>query len=169
MKCHFCDAPIVLILKLMTPLFIRINETSSIYDVLLSKGLITCSKSFCGLFSISGTGGIRTNSCPGEWPVSYHGTKHQNTSGIAKQGYLLSKGQRQMYGEGIYSTPNIEVAAGYAQPFNHNGTTYRVVFQNRVSTTDLCIIDAEETRVGEYWVQPHQELIRAYGLCIQEG
>ena len=123
---------------------------------------------FLWIFSISGTGGTRTDSSDGEWPVSYHGTERDNTNGIAKQGYLLSKGCRKVYGVGIYSSPHIKVAASFAQEFNHNGKTYRVVFQNRVSTTDLKIIDDQETRRrgGEYWVQPYQELIRPYGLHI---
>ena len=73
-----------------------------------------------------------------------------------------------MYGRGIYSTPSIEVASTYAQKFNHEGKTYKIVFQNRVSTTDLKIIDAKTTGVGEYWLQPNQDFIRPYGICIQQ-
>ena len=114
-------------------------------------------------------GGIRTDASPGEWPVSYHGTKKENAKGIAAEGYKLSKGNRFLYGKGIYSTPNIEVAEkGYAVNFNHGRTTYKVVFQNRVCPNGLKIIPDEKTRSGEYWVQPEDKLIRPYGLCIKQ-
>ena len=38
------------------------------------------------------------------------------------------------------------------------------MFQNRVSGTDLKVIDSG---VGEYWVQPHEDYIRPYGICIR--
>ena len=119
---------------------------------------------------VSNAGGVRKNSSAGEWPVSYHGTKRDNTNGIADQGYLLSKGRRHLFGRGIYSTPSIEVAAAplYAVPFHHNNKEYKLVFQNRVSTTGLKVIDRSSTGAGEYWLQPNQELIRPYGLCIKE-
>ena len=114
-----------------------------------------------------GEQGQRFNSTEGEWPVSYHGTGESATGSIAQDGYLLSKGTRFMYGRGIYSTPSIEVASKYAQQFEHEGKQYKIVFQNRVCPDNLTIIDAKTTRVGEYWVQPRQELIRPYGICIK--
>ena len=111
---------------------------------------------------------MRTESSSGEWPVSYHGTKQENADGIARQGYLLSKGKRFVFGKGIYSTPSIEVAELYASGFKFQGKQYRVVFQNRVSPTDMETVSAQETDVGEYWVQPNENLIRPYGLCIKE-
>ena len=104
----------------------------------------------------------------GEWPVSYHGTKQENADGIARQGYLLSKGNRNKYGKGIYSTPSIDTATLFATKFEFSGKQYYVVFQNRVSPTDMKTVSAEETDVGEYWVQPNENLIRPYGLCIKE-
>jgi len=117
---------------------------------------------------VSNAGGMRKNSSAGEWPVSYHGTKHGNANSIADQGYLMSKNRRQKFGRGIYSTPFIEVAARYAEPFRHNNKEYRLVFQNRVSTTGRNVIDSQTTGAGEYWLQPNEELIRPYGLCIKE-
>ena len=114
-----------------------------------------------------GTKGHRAASCSGEWPVSYHGTGVNVSGNIAQEGYDLSKGKRFRYGRGIYSTPSVEVAAKYAQTFLHEGKRYQMVFQNRVSPTDLKIIDAKSTKVGEYWVQPDQELIRPYGICMR--
>ena len=100
--------------------------------------------------------------------ISYHGTGESASGSIAQDGYNLSKGKRFLYGRGIYSTPSIEVAAKYAKMFEHKGKVYKIVFQNRVCATDLKIIDAETTRVGEYWVQPHEKFIRPYGICIQQ-
>ena len=111
---------------------------------------------------------MRTDSCEGEWPVSYHGTKKDNASGIAREGFLLSKGQRHMFGHGVYSSPSIDVAAGFATGFEVKGKRYQVVFQNRVSTTDLKILNDQDTHDGEYWIQPNQDLIRPYGLCIRQ-
>lgn len=114
-----------------------------------------------------GEAGQRRHSCKGEWPVSYHGTGVSASGSIAQDGFRLSKGQRFMYGKGIYSTPSIEVASQYAKKFTHNGKTYKIVFQNRVSPVGLKVINFQTTGVGEYWVQPKEELIRPYGICIQ--
>ena len=115
-----------------------------------------------------GEQGQRFESSKGEWPVSYHGTGKSATGSIAQDGYLLSKGKRFKFGRGIYSTPSIEVASKYAQKFEHEGKEYKIVFQNRVCPDNLAIIDAKTTGVGEYWVQPRQDLIRPYGICIKD-
>ena len=111
-----------------------------------------------------GRSGHRTGSSDGEWPVSYHGTGVNVSGSIAQEGYDLSKGKRFRYGRGIYSTPSIDVAAMYAHRFEHKGERYQLVFQNRVRATDLKVIDSG---VGEYWVQPHEDFIRPYGICIR--
>jgi ubiquitin len=115
-----------------------------------------------------GEQGQRLESSKGEWPVSYHGTGKSATGSIAQDGYLLSKGKRFKFGRGIYSTPSIEVASKYAQRFKHEGKEYKIVFQNRVCPDNLAIIDAKTTGVGEYWVQPDQDMIRPYGICIKD-
>ena len=115
-----------------------------------------------------GKKGYRLDSSPGEWPVSYHGTAIGNTGNIAQEGYDLSKGKRFLYGRGVYSTPSIEVAAKYASGFQHKGKNYRVVFQNRVNPSNLKIVSADDTGMGEYWIQPEQDAIRQYGICVQE-
>ena len=115
-----------------------------------------------------GEQGQRFESSKGEWPVSYHGTGKSATGSIARDGYLLSKGKRFKFGRGIYSTLSIEVASKYAQKFKHKGKEYKIVFQNRVCPDNLIIIDAKTTEVGEYWVQPCEDLIRPYGICIKD-
>ena len=114
----------------------------------------------------------RTESSPDEWPVSFHGTERRNAEGIATKGYKLSKGKRNVYGRGIYSSPSIEVAELYAKPFTHGSRKYKLVFQNRVKSDDLEMIPAEaicrpEIK-GDHWMQPHEEYIRPYGICIKE-
>ena len=117
--------------------------------------------------SISNTGGRRTNSFfAGEWPVSCHGTQHGSAHSIAEQGCDLSKSRWQMYGKGVYSSPSIKVAARYATKFHYNDKRYKVVFQN---TTRLKVFTSQETNHGEYRVQPNQELVRPYGLCIKDA
>ena len=115
-----------------------------------------------------GEKGLRFHSSEGEWPVSYHGTGESASGSIAQDGYRLSKGKRFKYGSGIYSTPSIQVAAKYANVFNHKGKKYKLVFQNRVCPSNLKIVDAQTTGVGEYWLQPRENFIRPYGICIQQ-
>ena len=79
-----------------------------------------------------GRAGYRTNSSPGEWAFSYHGTAAASNGSIAQEGYDLSKGKCFAYGRGVYTAPAIEVAAKYAQRFDHEGSEYQLVFQNRV-------------------------------------
>ena len=114
-----------------------------------------------------GRKGQRTHSTDGEWPVSYHGTGESASGSIVQDGYSVSKGKRFKYGRGIYSTPSIQVAAKYAKVFVHKGSRYKLVFQNRICPDELKIFDSKTTGVGEYWVQPNENLIRPYGICIQ--
>lgn len=115
-----------------------------------------------------GEQGQRFHSSKGEWPVSYHGTAESASGNIAQDGYQLSKGRRFKFGRGIYSTPSVEVASKYAQVFESNGKRYKMVFQNRVCPDNLVIIDEKTTGIGEYWVQPCDNLIRPYGICIKK-
>ena len=89
-----------------------------------------------------GRAGYRTNSSPGEWAISYHGTAVASSGSIAQEGYDLSKGKRFAYGRGVYTAPAIEGAAKYAQKFDHEGWEYQLVFQNRVSVDDLKVVDS---------------------------
>ncbi|RGB38748.1 hypothetical protein C1646_691669 [Rhizophagus diaphanus] len=99
---------------------------------------------------------------PHEWPVSYHGTKKESADSIANEGFLVSRGTRFAYGRGIYSSPEISVAEGYAQEFVHNNVRYKLVFQNRVNPVGL------QKHVNDtYWVTPKDEDIRPYGICIK--
>ena len=112
-----------------------------------------------------GEDGIRTKSSAGEWPVSYHGTGIHEGCSIAQGGYDLSKGVRFKYGKGIYCSPCIDVAAKYAQTVDHKGKKYQLVLQNRVSSRSLK--EVNDAQQGIIWVQPHDHLIRPYGICLK--
>ena len=114
-----------------------------------------------------GTPGYRTESAPGEWPVSYHGTAKSNATNIAKAGYDLSKRERFLFGEGIYSAPSIDVAARYAPDYQYDGNSYKIVFQNRVRG-NFKVVSSYETGIGEYWVSSCDRDIRPYGICIKQ-
>ncbi|CAG8695659.1 3809_t:CDS:1 [Acaulospora morrowiae] len=101
------------------------------------------------------------------WPVSYHGTAKQNARSIADDGYLLSKGRRFTFGRGIYSTPDLNVAEKYAPEFEFEEKKYIMVFQNRVSPSDLVKIESQKTGLGEYWISPRERDVRPYGICIK--
>ncbi|CAG8528671.1 3748_t:CDS:1 [Ambispora gerdemannii] len=111
---------------------------------------------------------FRQKSGTNEWPVSYHGTAKDNCHSIAEDGYMLCKGKRFAFGRGIYSTPDINVAARYAEKFTYDGQEYRVVIQNRVNPDTLVRISAEKTGYGEYWISPTSTDIRPYGICIKK-
>jgi hypothetical protein len=55
--------------------------------------------------------------------VSYHGTSLNNGLSIGEEGYKLSQGENFMYGKGIYSTPDIDVAVQYGKKVPFNGNT----------------------------------------------
>ena len=74
-----------------------------------------------------------TDSADKEWPVSYHGTEKGFAEAIVEEGYALEKGKRILCGQGIYSSPDPEVAESYAAPFNHDRANYKLIFMNRVN------------------------------------
>ena len=124
-----------------------------------------------------GPNGIRTESSPGEWPVSYHGTYMECATKIVEQGF--KPGSRDLFGKGVYSSPSLDmVERRYAQQYEFKGNTYKIAFQNRVNPDvtngHLKIIPASETRAGaEYWVSPKQDPgnnvydVRPYGIIIR--
>ena len=112
--------------------------------------------------------GVRQESTDEEWPVSYHGTGEDGAKGIAEKGYLLSRCRRFRYGKGIYSSPSIKVAEEYAAGFCMNNCEYLVVMQNRINKEGLLKIPAEKNgRDGDYWVQPNENYVRPYGICLK--
>lgn len=104
----------------------------------------------------------------GEWPVSYHGTKIDAVNSIAPKGYDLAKHNRFAHGRGVYSTPDINVARGFAKSFSVNGEDYLVILQNRVNPKNVIKLSTDETGNGEYWISPTTADIRPYGVCIMK-
>ncbi|XP_028287426.1 uncharacterized protein LOC114452352 [Parambassis ranga] len=117
-----------------------------------------------------------TESVPGEWPVSYHGTSDTGARGIIKTNYKAGPGQ--VYGRGVYSTPDLSEAEGYAKQFvsKVDKKTYEVVLQNRINPAHR-----EKHNDDMYWLVPIeggttpedeqqkvQQAIRPYGLLIRE-
>uniref|UniRef100_A0A1X7TNK5 Uncharacterized protein n=1 Tax=Amphimedon queenslandica TaxID=400682 RepID=A0A1X7TNK5_AMPQE len=116
---------------------------------------------------------LGSSGLPGEWPVSYHGTRKSGAEGITKEGYDEKKLFRDLHGKGHYSTPDINVAADemYAASFPFEDKIYQAVMQNRVNLSPghTTIIPKEETYAGaEYYVTPSNDDLRAYGICIRE-
>ncbi|CAF3816312.1 unnamed protein product [Adineta steineri] len=111
---------------------------------------------------------LGSNNGAGEWPVSYHGTKHDAAKSIAQTGFDLTKHDRFRFGRGIYSTPDINIAKIYAPTFTRDGVQYYVVLQNRVNPKTLMKIGGDKTGDGEYWISPGPDDIRPYGYCIMK-
>ncbi|CAB4382062.1 unnamed protein product [Rhizophagus irregularis] len=92
-----------------------------------------------------------TSSATNEWP-----------------GYDLAKCKRFLFGNGIYSTPDIDIAYQFATRFTHDGDNYKVVFQNRVNPNSLVKVSKEETGSGEFWISQKNDDLRPYGICIKK-
>ncbi|PKY50906.1 ubiquitin-like protein [Rhizophagus irregularis] len=95
-----------------------------------------------------------------EWPVSYHGTEVDNANQIARDGFRNERGVRFAYGTGIYSSPEISIAEGYATQFERQNARWKVVFQNRINPVRL-------SKYNNTWLVPDDDDIRPYGLCIK--
>lgn len=113
----------------------------------------------------------RTESSPGEWPVSYHGTKKIASMKIAEEGYDGDKCSADAkFGKGHYSTPNIDHAATHSDPFEVDGKKYKVVIQNRVNVRNSKIIPKDVTGYGaDYYMTHSSNDIRPYAVCIKEA
>ena len=103
-----------------------------------------------------------TDSADKEWPVSYRGTE----KGFAEKGYALVKGNRILYGRGIYSSPDPEVAESYAARFNHEGANHKLIFMNRVNMEFTKEI---KTRNGQiHFITSDDRHIRPYAILIKK-
>jgi hypothetical protein len=59
--------------------------------------------------------------------TTYHGTSKDIAPLITNTGFKGSACERSMYGKGVYSSPNVWVALGYAQPFEQTRQIFFVV------------------------------------------
>ena len=127
---------------------------------------------------------IRTENVSKEWPVTYHGTEHSMAKDIAAGGYDLRKGERFLFGRGVYSTPDPSMAEDYATIFEFEGQKYKVLLQNRVNMEDTDVIAVKHSKKrgvivvedveggsdcdGEYFVTASEKNIRPYGLLFKK-
>jgi len=119
---------------------------------------------------------------PAEWAVAYHGTTQEAVGPIADEG--LQAGWNNVWGVGIYCTPNVATAAVYADPVEiatDIGSKYmQVVFQCRVrgpeqpTYEDARIqgyheigINNPDSYANDYWVVPRAENVRPYGILLR--
>ncbi|CAG8647871.1 7815_t:CDS:2 [Acaulospora morrowiae] len=111
---------------------------------------------------------FRYHSAPDEWPVSYHGTSKHLGHTIAEDGFRLSKeqGVQFPYSQGLYMSPDVNVADKYAETFIHDGVSYKIIFQNRVNPDTLSILN---TNQGDYWISPRGTDVRPYGILIKRA
>jgi len=123
------------------------------------------SNDWLGLGSVA-LGNPRLLSVPNEWAVSYHGTNKGSGKQIGKEGYDLSKGQRFMYGVGIYSTPSPSTAERFADVFEYEGETYKMMMMNRVLIAKTKVEHLPNNEV--YFVTPDQNDIRPYAFLIKK-
>ena len=101
-----------------------------------------------------------------EWAVSYHGTKQEFYNSIYNNGYR--PGHNNLYGVGIYCTPNIETAAGYATEFTgDDGKRYKLVLQNRVKPSAIKKA-SDKGGPDDYWYIEDGKDIRPYSICVRE-
>ena len=107
--------------------------------------------------------GPRTASTPGEWAVSYCGTTKKGAEEIASEGYDIKYERRQAYGPGIYSTPDLSIAEGYAIQFRKDGKNYKIVLQNRVNPAKF-----RKANEDKYWIVDDSN-IRLYGILVKES
>ena len=111
-----------------------------------------------------GLRGDERESLDGEWPVSYHGPKDHNTiPAIIRNGYDLSKIERQMFGRGIYSSPYPDVAEEYAEEFYYNGKLIKLMFMNRVHMS--C---TKERNGDRYYVTYDDTKIRPIAVLVKK-
>ena len=116
-----------------------------------------------------GKPGMRTNSTPGEWSVSYHGTSIGGAQGISKEGYKTSMCKRSLYGDGIYSSPSIVVAEQFAKRFLHKQASFLIVLQNRCNPNHIKVIPPSQSGASDdYWITEKDEHTRPYGICFKQ-
>ena len=110
---------------------------------------------------------IGMNNAEGEWCVAYHGVGRDQSSNdvnnITKKICVggFKKGPNQQHqecddlnhpgnkvGSGVYCTPSINIAEGYAGESNINGKTYKTVLMLRVNPKAIRRCDCQK----DYWV-----------------
>ena len=127
---------------------------------------------------------------PGEWCVAYHGVGDGQdsedvkdiTGKIVKSQFKKGMGQAhcdcedqfhpgQKVGEGVYCTPNIKTAEGYAGISNINGVDYKTVLMVRVNPNKIrhCDSCSDSKEPYSYWVvNGTDDDIRPYRILFKK-
>ena len=102
-----------------------------------------------------------------EWAVAYHGTKQKFADSICRTG--LHPGENNVYGVGVYCTPNIETAETYSEQFTgKDGNKYKLVFQARVKPSAIVkCTDKDPDAPKDYWYIENKNNIRCYSICVK--
>ena len=103
------------------------------------------------------SGGIRTGSVDGEWPVSYHGTEKEFAEKIV--------GNQFKDVRGVLSTPDPKVAEKYAEIYNFQGDLYKVIIQNRINMEDTFHVEGSGKN---YFITKNEKNIRPYGILFKK-
>jgi len=94
---------------------------------------------------------------------------HENLKPGAGQAYMHSYDRRhpgQKCGKGVYTTPNLNIASGYAGLINLGSKQYRLVIMVRVNPSFI----REPDNIKDFWIldgKPNQ--LRPYRLLIKEA
>jgi len=96
--------------------------------------------------------------------------------GIIKEGFDLDHAERQLFGPGVYSTPNFGVAAGYGRQkifTQPDGKKYIAVLECRVNPETVRSVKAPgRLNFANYAISPKEEDVRPVKLLyhyIGEG
>ena len=101
----------------------------------------------------------------GDWPVSYHGIQLSDETNENSPDQM----NRDRFGKGHYSSPNVLVAEKYGTKFTFGGVRYVMVLQNRMNPNTMTKIPQSKTGdLDEYWITTNAEDIRAYSICVKK-
>ena len=126
---------------------------------------------------------IGMNNSPGEWCVAYHGIARNKSSdevknitgkifktefkGGVNQGHRNHQDKNhpgQIVGDGVYCTPHINTALGYAGTSEINGEKYKTVFMVRVKPEAI-----RDCKCTDYWVvNGKPDEIRPYRILYKK-
>jgi len=103
------------------------------------------------------------------WVNAYHGTLPISMNSICNNGLKaggsdgVNLRNGAVYGAGVYCSPFIGYAKGYAPTVTIDGKKFRIIFQCRVRPGSF-----SEHASGKVWLVSEKEDIRPYSICIEE-
>jgi len=97
------------------------------------------------------------------WPIAYHGTTPSGLTAILRDGKLkagLVARNGTCYGAGVYTSPNIDFARGYAKDGGFEGN--KIVFLVRVRPGSFT-----ENNGGNEWVVTNDNDVRLVAILFK--